>query len=327
MNTRLFHWRFFGLFGITLLASCGQNSASFSGSTGTRPGPLPVNQTKEAEVVSFQVTDRFYGSEKKKSEKTDLFFLVDTSGSMQEEIGFLQKAMQDFFFELVNLGIEDYQVFMVGRSNTYPFDFPDEVKNNPHFARINTFINSGQPFAVLNKVLNDPNDTTLKIRPDSKKHVIIVTDDNDHMIPDDFIKTMTSSSNGTPENLILHGIVGLQLGRNSDTCTIDHIGNAYIDASKMLPNKGLIQDICKSDWSDLLTNLANYIVSKVTTQTFKLSRPLEKGDEIKVAINGSRVPPDNYSVDFNRNELTFKDGLAPQDGASIEVTYTAQKSP
>ncbi len=326
MNTNVWSWALAMVLSVVLSTSCGQNGASFSGGTGTRqqpPAPVPEEEQKPQALYS-QVTDRFLGAENRKTEKTDIVVVMDTSGSMDTEKTFLEKNMDGFIHDLIQMGIDDYQVFMVGTN----FNFPDEVNANPHFSHLNVFVDSWNALDVITNMLKGDYaklyQKELRLRPEAKTHFIVISDDN-ASTPTGIFKTQVKAlSEFKLENIILHGLVGLPESNVTPTCTIAQYGKAYQELAVSLPNKGLVQDLCDDDWSALLSNLAGYIISKISTQKFSLTRPLEADESVEVRINGVVIRDENYAIDFATNELQFKAGREPRDGAVIEVTYTTK---
>ncbi len=294
-------------------------SASAEGLPAVKDGRVGV------EVFGQSVKETFLGSEKS-AKRPDIVFLVDTSGSMQEEKEELEKKLASFLLKFSQIGIEDYKIYMVGSN----FSFPTDIGSSDNFEILNVTISSNNSLSkfidiidgeitVRNRAERTWETVTIEFREDASKDLIVVTDDNSSLQASDFREAMKERQ---LSDLYVNGLVGLKQGRNSDTCDIAEVGSVYQElAVNQVQTKGLIQDLCASQYDDLLTKLANTIINKIRNTRFTLTHTLSQQATIKVTIDGIVVDPKLYKIDYEQNMIEFNGSAAPAAGQTVIFEY------
>ena len=190
------------------------------------------------------------------SNTADIVFAVDTSGSMEDEIAAIENNIAAFVKSLETNNL-DFSIAAIG--NGEDFNFPQDPRINV----IPEEIGSHDAIGVLNSFLQSPN----SVRADSHLNIIIVTDDNGEgngNLANDFQSPQGIAS------LKVHAVVGLAEGEdpNNPDCDIPAIGVEHQNLAKA--SKGLIQNICLNDWSQLIANLSNSVIES-TRRAFPLT--------------------------------------------------------
>ena len=283
----------------------------------------------EPDAEPGAVTTRLQGSDYK---KVDLVFVVDTSGSMKDEVAALQNNMNSLINNILDQRF-DIKVIAIGgkdpkKKSAIDFSFPNV--DPQRFGVINRYVHSAQPIGVLSEFfqgkLRDRSD--LKLRPGAKTEVVIITDDNgsnDSKQRDDQPTGNTAADLKIPtdikkEDLRIHAIVGLEEGKNSSTCNIPNVGTEHQSLAKQ--TKGLILDICTEDWGKLTQTLAEYITKN---ETLPLDAKPDLSRPVQVLINGEIIDPNSYVIDADEQTLSFPEDANPPvqvgPGDEIEVRY------
>jgi hypothetical protein len=103
----------------------------------------------------------------------DIVWVIDNSGSMDEEASLIQDRMNDFATAITSSGIEDYHVVVM--TQTGWVTVPPPLGTDPvHFLFVNEDVQSNEP---LQDALARLPDYAPFIRPDSIMNFIFVTDD------------------------------------------------------------------------------------------------------------------------------------------------------
>lgn len=206
----------------------------------------------------------------------NVVFVIDTSGSMDEEAALVQQNINRFVEETTSAGLEDYRVVMVSEPSFV--EVPDPLRTDQkHFRYIEEEVGSSEPLADLLKRFDDYKAFLL---PDVMTHFVVVTDDESSVTADNFIAQMDEKIDGefrvhsvaspptgtmptvNPNDLIsvITGLVnrGGCSGPNGDA-SASGVEN-YKAAQK---TGGLTFSICADDWTSLFTELASEVAAAV----------------------------------------------------------------
>lgn len=310
-----------------VLASCG--STRFSGSTGK---PKPDGSEKPDEGGDGRrkdppppkkpqppgpVTDEFRAKRAEQSYSVDIAFLMDTSGSMDEEQSRLEQHMQVFLDRFLKQNKLDFQLLLVGED----FQFPAGVTSEPNVEVVSHEIGSHDALDAASRLLSGglPDQKTT-LRPSVPKEIVVVTDDNARGSGITAVRNMIQATTGDPVRI--NGLVGLKTGRNNSWCNIENVGSAYLNLSLQSEAPGLVQDLCIEDWSKLLGKLGKTIV-EAGPLTFELSKT-PKAETVKVQVNGSALEKKHYEI--NGKEITLLRGAEVGDGSKVTVSYKPQEN-
>ena len=283
--------------------------------------------------------------------KVDILWVVDDSGSMQDEQNSLSQNFQSFISFADGLGI-DYQVGVI----------TTEVQNasvagilwgcqgfNPIIRSSDA--NRVQAFECAARVTNPPNgnqrpnpggsDTQEAglqaarlaldvpnvsganagfLRPDARLAVIIVSDEDDQSSGSvnlyvDFFRNLKGFRN--PQLVSVSAIAG----DVPNGCSTADAGVRYEAATSAL--RGQFESICSTSWNRLLQDIGLGVFALRSSWT--LSRPATPST-IRVTIDGQVVPQSStngWTYDAASNSVSFNGSAVPPAGARIEVAYGA----
>lgn len=206
----------------------------------------------------------------------NVVFVIDTSGSMDEEAALVQQNINRFVDATTSAGLEDYRVVMVSEQSFV--EVPDPLRTDQkHFKYIEEEVGSSEPLADL---LERFDDYATFLLPDVMTHFVVVTDDESSVTADNFIAQMDAKLDGdfrvhavaspptgtmptvNPNDLIsvITGLVnrGGCTGPNGDA-SASGVEN-YKAAQK---TGGLTFSICADDWTSLFSELASEVAAAV----------------------------------------------------------------
>lgn len=177
----------------------------------------------------------------------DILVVVDNSGSMTTEVGFVQNAMNTFSNGIATAGI-DVHVVMISSPPGIPFVDPNGIcvpaplgsgqcpndTNLPGFVHILEEIGSSNS---LSKILQFIGQVTPHFRADSTKHVIVVTDDNSSLDAASFDSQFRAALTAAGQNdmYTFHAIYGFEESEFGSPCLgqTEEIGTVYRQLAQM----------------------------------------------------------------------------------------------
>ncbi len=268
----------------------------------------PDNHTSEAAVGSGN-SEKFT-VDAKEVFNGDVFFVLDTSGSMAEEMRWLESRVESFVKRFEQGSSAKFYAISNLRF--------DKIAN---FTVINQKINSHDS---LDKVKSLIGAKKLTFQENGVRQFIFVTDDNANMKPADFLKFISS----TPElkdRTSLNGIVFIDgESKENAECTKASYGTAYKTLAEDKTYGGLLLDLCKTDWTPLFEKLGQNLAKQVAFKKILKGNPDPKTLEIYVGNN--KIEDANlYTYDVPSHELTIqRDKVAIKSGDEITVKYESK---
>jgi hypothetical protein len=238
---------------------------------------------------------------KAKKAEVDIIFVIDTSGSMSQEITQIRTNINAFSQKIGNSGL-DYRVIMLARRGTGSYDVcvPAPLggagcaDNAPRFFHKPIAVESWDSLSLIISSYPQWRD---HLRQDAYKVFVEVTDDNaqgSYLTSGPFdtqlLALQPAGMFGTAQarKYIFDSIVGWLEGTaplSTQKCSSAvNIGAEYQKLSQL--TGGLIDSVCKTDYSGVLDNLAKGIVSKLGCD-FAIPKP-----------NGGAVDPDKVVVKY-----------------------------
>lgn len=243
----------------------------------------------------------------------DVFFVMDTSGSMNNEKAGLEQNMAEFVkkFEEQAKSL-DYKIFMIGQG----FNFPGTGEK---IVKINELVDSVNALTVLTTFfVNKLNDPAI-LRPDSSKQIIVITDDNAQGVTAPQFKEFINKTNVLKGKTSFNGFVGLN--GSAPNCSISRVGSTYIELGRDPEVGGLMIDICRQNWDQLLKELAAKIIKEVAKREFELKQAADTSQEILLFVDGKPVDAKDFTYDEKTRTIKIDKGFTLTDGAEIKVTY------
>ncbi len=197
----------------------------------------------------------------------DIIWVVDSSGSMDDEAAAVQDALNDFsaFIDAQSI---DYRVILVGDAGAMAV--PPPLGGSPEFLHVDQDVGSTNALQVLHDSFAQYQSF---LRDDAVLHIVVVTDDESNWSHAEFDANIASlPAPGLDPDYTLHSICsestvvldlpplppimgpcsgGLGVGGAAD------IGQTYIDMSAA--TGGVWRSICTSDWAPIFTAVAEAV--------------------------------------------------------------------
>jgi hypothetical protein len=220
--------------------------------------------------------------------KVDIIFVIDDSGSMTEEMAQIKTNVNTFAQAIGTSGL-DYQVlFIVKRAASSgqagnvicvppPLGGPNCGDNGTLFHHINQDVQSNNSLSLI---LSTYASTTAALawnkylRPEAWKVFVEVTDDQSSLSATSFDTQLLAKAPagmfGTAQarRYIFHSICGWQDGTaplsTTQCSTAVNTGSEYQKLSQL--TGGIIDSVCKTDYSGVLNNMAKGIVAKLACE-------------------------------------------------------------
>ena len=229
--------------------------------------------------------------------KVDIIFVIDDSGSMTEEMTQIRTNVNTFAAKIGTVGL-DYTVTFIVRRGTNagqnqicvptPLAAANCADNPPTFHHVNQDVQSTDSFQRILQTY----DTSWKnyVRMDATKVFIEVTDDTSAMSETDFdtqlLAKQPAGMFGTADDrhYIWHSIVSKPFATTPPSSAIcpTAAGPSLQYQKLSLLTNGIIDEVCKTDYSGVLDNIAKGITDKLGCQ---LSYPSSAtSDPTKLAV-------------------------------------------
>lgn len=280
---------------------------------------IPAEQIKEQpiqpveEILAIDFTQLHSIGNELDYSPVDIVFVVDSSGSMNQEQKKLENLMGDFLKQLADSPLPlDFQVYVVGDR----FQFPAPVYEDARFELVNVGVRSFDALDKAARFLNGEFALKLPARPGAYKELIIISDDDARKVTSENFFELTSK-----ESVILHGLVGFNKGQDPKLawCNIMNVGSSYKDLAES--TKGILHNLCDESWSPLFERLVQRMIQRLATNKVALSYKPVNPEEIKVRFKGfANDIPIKYLK--TENSIVFTGKSAPIPGVPIEIHYT-----
>lgn len=210
----------------------------------------------------------------------DIFWVVDTSSSMNDEIALIEERLGLFADFIAETGL-DYRIIVIGaqheeRPQSYDICVPPPLSSvdtcpdadGERYRHVRRHVHSTEPLVVMLQAFEDYADF---IRPNAVAHVINVTDDNSEISAESFLADLAATGHLPFINdPIVHAIasdVGEMcfLGICWDSACdgpygqAAQIGREYLDITAM--TGGVFRDICTGDWDPVFDAIAETVIA------------------------------------------------------------------
>lgn len=268
----------------------------------------------------------------------DIIFVVDNSPSMLDETNAVQAQLNAFSQQIVDAGIDIRVLLLTSYPN--PNAAPEidtgvciepplggggcplEDNNQPIFAHVQSIIGSEH---ALDKILDTHSIWAPMMRPESVKHIIVVTDDDSFVPADEFDAQFLALDPGYA-GYKLHGIVA------TEPCGEGAVGDQYIALAEL--TGGVIGDLCEQEFQPLFDTLSTAVLAGTSLScTWPMPEPPEgkvidpSSVEItltldNVAITTGRVD-DASACNPDQHGWYFDDNDAPTQIINCQATCDA----
>ncbi len=288
--------------------STSSTSSGTGGGTGGGPadaGP-DVSFTYDADIGDGAVSaDSACAAEVAAAKKRpiDIIWVVDTSGSMSEEIAQIKANINTQFANILAASGLDYQVIMIATKGTGSFQVcvapplggPNCGANPPLFHPIPQTVASTNSLSLILSTYDNANlalNWQQYLRFDAVKVFVEVTDDNSALSGNSFdmqlLAKMPSGMFGTAasRNYVFHSIIGVTAGNPAVKCpSAVNIGAQYQVLSTL--TGGGMYPVCDADYSPIFNAIANGIASSLAC-SFTMPQPQD----------GGAIDPNNVAMSY-----------------------------
>jgi len=210
----------------------------------------------------------------------DIFWVVDTSSSMNDEIALIEERLGLFADFIAETGL-DFRIIVIGaqheeRPQSYDICVPPPLSSvdacpdadGERYRHVRRHVHSTEPLVVMLQAFEDYADF---VRPNAVAHIINVTDDNSEISAESFLADLAATGHLPFVNdPIVHAIasdVGEMcfLGICWDSACdgpygqAAQIGREYLDITSM--TGGVFRDICTGDWDPVFDAIAETVIA------------------------------------------------------------------
>jgi hypothetical protein len=217
--------------------------------------------------------------------KVDIIFVIDNSGSMNEEMNQIKTNVNTFASKILGVGLDLRVIFIVARATSAtqagnvicvppPLGGASCADNPPTFFHIPQSVASNNSFQLILSTYDSTNATLAwnkHLRLEATKIFVEVTDDESNMTHTAFDTALLAKApagmfgTATARKYIFHSIVSKPFADTPPTSaecgTADGPSVHYQNIS--LLTGGLIDEVCKTDYSGVLDKLAQNVVDKL----------------------------------------------------------------
>lgn len=237
--------------------------------------------------------------------KADIIFVIDNSGSMTNEMDQIKQNVNAFASKILNVGLDAHVIFIVRKAESptdtgnvicvpEPLAGPNCADKPPTFFHVPQSVASTNSLSLILSTYDSQNANLAwkdHLRFESTKIFIEVTDDRSAMKHDDFDKALLAKDPpgmfGTAEKrkYIFHSIVNKPFNDpipSTNRCPTAASGNSVEYQLLSQLTGGLVDEVCKTDYSGVLDNIATDVVQKLGCE---LTYPTgEAADPTKLAV-------------------------------------------
>ncbi len=179
----------------------------------------------------------------------DIVWVVDSSGSMDNEAARVQENMNAFADAVLMAGIDPHVVMITDHS--YVSVPPPLGSDDAHYRFVDQHVGSHAPLERLVSEFGSYGDF---LRPEAVLHFVAVTDDESDMDVAEFQGNMNDLLGG--RDYVFHAIASEDDGGH-ECPGAARIGAKYYQLAEM--TMGLEVSICTSDWTGVFTRLEEHI--------------------------------------------------------------------
>ncbi len=233
----------------------------------------------------------------------DIIVVIDNSGSMEEEAGFVQQYMNSFSIQIEAAAIDSHIILI----SAYPTDdagvcidpplgaggCPTMDSNPPGFVHINSSVGSND---ALQKIIAHYPDYSAYLRQTAVTHIVAVTDDDSDLGAPDFISQMAGLSPHLSE-FVFHGIIApedlVQACLNGTACCGLAADQGTVYQQLIATTGGVEGNLCEQQFQPIFEAVAQQVIGGAT---------LSCSWEIPEPPPGEEFDKDEVNVEFDDGE-------------------------
>jgi hypothetical protein len=281
----------------------------------------------------------------------DIAFFIDSSGSMTEELMWLEQTVGNFVRTFVTSAKLDFQIWLVAGTNENPFNVPPDIASNPRVEHIdpnnpsyglplcapNGCVTSNDPLGIGLQFIDGQLKTKkLQRRKEAPLEMVFITDDDSIRGGDPYSINKVDwvqyfATHPGAGNVRVNGFVGLPTSvQGANPCSIAAIGLAYIDLGASVLHQGLIQDLCEFNQTHadkLMQKLATSILERAILRRFTLqNNPLIPGP-FTVKVSGQEISTNDYVFASSTNTVKINSSYPLKEAELVEISFLSAAAP
>lgn len=280
--------------------------------------------------------------------KADIIFVIDNSGSMSEEIAQIRANVNKFAAKVDQGGFDAHVIFIVAKAGgTYPSSLslcvPTPLAkagcadNPPKFFHVNQDVQSTNSLDLILATYDGslPSDPFFnggakvppwkdKLRLDATKVFVEVSDDESFMKAEDFDTALLAKQpagmfgNKQHRNYIFHSIVSKPAAAKApSSLRCPTAAGPSLEYQKLsLLTGGIIDEVCKTDYSSVLDNLAKGIAERLACELGVPSAASADPTKLAVSFSATGQAPTKFTQVTDASKCaSVKDGWYYDDPA------------
>jgi hypothetical protein len=250
----------------------------------------------------------------KTTKPMDMIWIVDNSGSMAEEAASVRLNFSNFISAVDTTS--DMKLLLLSQKETsgYAVSLPSGLDTTRFLQENRTVGSNNGPNLLIDLLTTYIADGKPFFRPDSKKIIVFVTDDDSAMTADNFATGLAKVGVSAGQASIF-GFIGL--GADVSRCQA-RTGTVY--QSLAAQSGGNVYNICDKDWTQNFSALKTDILTKLG-RTFTMKDPMV-AKIVTVEVDGAAVDASMYS--FLSGVLTVGEQVTMTEQSSVKIFYTQE---
>ncbi len=299
---------------ISVLVASAMLIASFQNCSRVSFEAIPVESASVSSLANTGYEE--FKSEKLSSTKDyalDMVWVVDNSGSMTAEANHVRNNVENF---IKSLSVKsDFKFMLISKQGSIGLatQIPAALVSD-RVLQVNTLIGSTNGPDIL---LNTLRAKSSFFRPDSKKLIVFVTDDNSTLSSGDFTANLFKVSTFNAENTSVFSFIGL--GPQISPCQAK-TGQVYQDLAATL--QGKTYNICEADWTQHFADLQQSAILTISIQRiFQLSQASVLSIDA-VTVNNLKLKESEYTISADRRSISLANDVVLIENSTIGVSYS-----
>jgi len=251
------------------------------------------------------------------SNGVDIFWIIDGSGSMNNDYGKVLQGISDMLSNLPPISWRLMIISMTPGENVDSTSFPLILGDSEMdaVAMFNANVNEGSEygFSSLHEYIENNAFAQNWLRDDAALLTVFVSDEDDQSTT--YFHSVNSFANwldSVRNNVLVSSIVNLPPEDSSCVYSDRDTGYRYIELTNMYG--GQVLDICSEDWSQGVADAANQIQPY---EFYDLSRVPLNGEQIYIFIDGQPF----YDFFYKESENRVYFDVIPDEQSLVEIAY------
>jgi hypothetical protein len=257
-----------------------------------------------------EFNEQFKVSYSNESAPLDMIWVIDNSGSMNEEAAAVRKNF-DAFLTALNKNT-DFRLLLVSSAegSTNGVSIPSSFSAETHRQIVQKIGSLDGPSILVNKLKALPAGF---LRANSKKIVVFVTDDNSNTSAASFLAALVANQNWSEKDVSVSSFIGLS--KALSPCMAAE-GVVYKTLASQTNGKNY--NICQADWSSYFSDLINVSVAKAVRR-FSVAAAADIKEVVEVKVDGMILDKSLYSV--AGKVLTLSDSVGLAESSQVNLRY------